>query len=170
MTMHMLYLLSVWLHILTAMLWLGGMLFLVLVLLPIVRQPEYRQVAGELFHRAGVRFRWIGWVGFGLLILTGSFNLVYRGITWSTLGTALFWQGPFGSTLAWKLSLVTIVILASAYHDFYVGPRATTAWQADPTSTQARSLRKQASWFGRINLLLALMIVLLAVALVRGGL
>ncbi|HMN30284.1 MAG TPA: hypothetical protein PKE45_19175, partial [Caldilineaceae bacterium] len=101
-----LYLLSVWLHILTAMVWLGGMLFLVLVLLPVVRRPAYRAVAGEIFHAAGVRFRWVGWIGFGLLILTGITNLSYRGITWATFWSAPFWQGPFGRTLGWKLLLV----------------------------------------------------------------
>jgi uncharacterized membrane protein len=168
--MRILYLLSVWLHILTAAVWLGGMLFLVLVLLPVVRRPEYQKSAGMLFHAAGLRFRGVGWIGFGLLILTGVVNLAYRQITWATLTTAAFWQGPFGRTLGWKLLLVAITLLASAYHDFYAGPRATAAWQADPTSSEAQRLRKQASWFGRLNLLLGLAIVLLAVALTRGGL
>jgi len=67
-----------------------------------------------------------------------------------------------------KLFLVAIILVASAYHDFFVGPQATVAWQATPTSPDARRLRWQARWLGRMNLLLALIVVALAVMLVRG--
>lgn len=167
--MRALYLLSVWTHILAAAVWLGGMLFLVLVLVPVTRRPAYRGIAGELFHWTGVRFRWVGWICLGLLILSGAFNLYYRGIGWSTLGDWAFWTGFFGRTLGYKLILVAAILLASAYHDFLIGPRATLAWQADPGSADARRLRRQASWMGRLNLVVGLIIVLLAVQLVRGG-
>jgi hypothetical protein len=42
--------------------------------------------------------------------------------------------------------------------------------EADPTSAEAHHLHRRALWFGRLNLLLGLAVVLLAVALVRGGL
>ncbi|MFN8488688.1 MAG: DUF4149 domain-containing protein [Caldilineaceae bacterium] len=166
--MKILYLLSVWLHILAAMTWLGGMLFFVIVLVPVTRHPAYREVAGELVQRVGVRFRWLGWLCFGLLIATGTVNLINRGVTWASLVDAHFWNGSFGRTLGMKLFLVAIILAASAYHDFYVGPEATAAWQAMPNSSRARRLRLQARWMGRINLLLALLVVALAVILVRG--
>ncbi|MFQ5795545.1 MAG: hypothetical protein ACE5JP_10915 [Candidatus Bipolaricaulia bacterium] len=75
--MHVLYLLSVWLHILAAAIWIGGMVFLALILVPVTRRPEHRGIAVSLIHWTGVRFRWVGWICLGLLLLSGIFNLAY---------------------------------------------------------------------------------------------
>lgn len=166
--MRLLYLISVWLHILSAVVWIGGMIFLVLVLVPVTREKAYRSVAGALIHRTGVRFRWIGWICLTLLVLTGILNLYGRGYRWDHLVSGAFWQGPFGRALGIKLLLVSIILVLSIIHDFYVGPKATQVWRDSPGSTDARALRRQASWFGRINLLLALTVVAFGVMLVRG--
>lgn len=168
--MHPLYILSVWLHIIAAAIWVGGMLFLVLIVLPVVRRPEYRPVAGRLIHWVGVRYKNAGWTCFGLLGLTGILNLLGRGATLDQLIDPFFWQTAFGRTLAIKLLLVAAVLLLSAIHDFRVGPRATAAMEAQPGSPEALRLRRQATAIGRANLALSLVILLLAVALVRGGL
>jgi putative copper export protein len=166
--MHAFYLLSIWLHILAAATWIGGMLFLVLVLVPVVRRQDYREVAAPLVHRVGVRFRWVGWICLGLLILSGVFNLIYRGVTWADVATGQLWRSPFGQALGLKLFLVATILLISAAHDFIIGPRATALWQADPAAPAAQRLRRQAGWLGRLNLLLALAVVALGVILVRG--
>ncbi len=167
--MRALYLLSVWLHILAAVVWLGGILFLTLVLVPAIRRSEYRRHSSGLFHHIGVRFRWIGWICYGLLIASGTLNLVYRGVTWETVTSLAFWTGPWGRLLGIKLLLVAVILLASAYHDFVVGPRSTAAARAHPGSPESQRLRRQASWVGRFNLVMGLVVVLLAVMLVRGG-
>lgn len=164
--MHQLF---VWLHILAAAVWLGGMVFLALVLVPVVRRPEYREHASRLVHLTGLRFRVVGWVCLGVLAVTGFVNLSYRGIGWAALSNAGFWASPFGTLLGWKLLIVAVVLALSAYHDFRIGPRATVAGQADPRSTAALRLRRRASWMGRLNLLLALAAVALGVLLVRGA-
>lgn len=166
--MKALYLLSVWLHILAAIIWIGGMGFLVLVLVPVIRRPEYRGIFGELVHWTGVRFRWVGWICLTLLVLSGTFNVAYRGFGWDDVWSGRLWRGPFGRALGVKLFLVAMILLLSALHDFVIGPRATAAWQEDPTSPVARRLRRQASWIGRMNLLLALIVVAFGVMLVRG--
>lgn len=168
--MRIVYLLSVWLHILAAATWLGGMLFLTLVLVPVVRRPAYRSAAGELFHLTGARFRWVGWICFSLLILSGTFNLIYRGVTWDAVFSSAFWFGAWGRILGTKLLLVAAILLASAYHDFVIGPQATRAWREDPRGDRSIFLRRQASWIGRINLIAGFVVVILAVMLVRGGL
>ncbi len=164
--MHQLF---VWLHILAATAWLGGMLFLALVLVPVVRRPEYREHASRLVHLTGVRFRTVGWICLIALAATGFANLWFRGIGWTALTNAGFWASPFGSLLGWKLGIVAAVLALSAYHDFVVGPRATAAGEADPGSASALALRRRASWMGRLNLLLALAAVALGVLLVRGA-
>ena len=164
------HLFFVWLHILAAAVWIGGMVFLALVLVPVVRRPEYREHASRLVHLTGTRFRSVGWVCLAILAVSGFVNLYFRGIGWAALINAGFWQSPFGNILGIKLLLVAVILGLSAWHDFRVGPRATAAWARDPGSAEAAKLRRTASWFGRLNLALALVVVVLGVALVRGGL
>jgi copper resistance protein D len=166
--MRLLYLFSVWLHILAAATWIGGMLFLVFVVIPVTRQPDYRGAAADLIQQTGQRFRWVGWICLGLLLLSGLFNLGYRGYSLNDLGSGRMWQGSFGHVLGIKLALVAVIFLSSAAHDFFIGPRTMAQWQSQPNSADAQRLRRQARWMGRVNLLLSLVVVALAVVLVRG--
>src|SRR5436190_11214552 len=152
--MRLLYLFSVWLHILAAATWIGGMLFLVFVIIPVTRQPEYRGAAAGLIQQMGWRFRWVGWICLGLLLLSGLFNLASRDYSLDDVWSGRLWQGPFGHTLVIKLSLVALIFLSSAVHDFFIGPRTMIIWQAQPNYPEAQRLRRQARWMGRIHLLL----------------
>lgn len=165
--MRLLYLVSVWLHILAATAWIGGMFFLVLVVVPYLSSVG-RANAGALLGGTGRRFRGVGWVCFGLLLLTGSFNLFVRGVRLGDLGSARFYGSEFGRLLLLKLVAFAIVLGLSAVHDFAVGPRATTALERDPGGAEAEALRRRASWLGRLNAVLALVLVALGVMLVRG--
>lgn len=167
--MRVLYLLSVGLHILAVAVWVGGMLFLSLALVPVMRQEEYRSVSASLVRSIGLRFRKVGWASLWLLILTGFLNLFLRGFDGNELLDPLFWTTPFGIILRTKLLFVGLILILSGVHDFYVGPRATLASIEDPTSEEAVKLRRQASWIGRWTLLLALVIVALGIILSRGG-
>jgi putative copper export protein len=44
------YLLSVWLHIMAAVVWVGGTIFLVIVLVPAIRRPEFGGFAVALIR------------------------------------------------------------------------------------------------------------------------
>jgi len=165
---HAFYLLSIWVHILAASVWMGGMVFLVLILVPAIRQPRYSGIAASLIRWTALRFRWVGWICLGLLLLSGTFSLAYRGFGWTDLWDGKLWQGSFGRILGVKLLLVAVIFVASAFHDFAIGPRATELWQQNPGSAKALRLRRQAAWLGRVNLLLALVVVALGVMLVRG--
>jgi len=167
--MRALYLLSVWVHVLSAIVWVGGSVFLALILVPAMRQSQYREVAAGIVSWTGRRFRTVGWICFGLFIATGTFNLGFRGYTWGDLFDGALFAGPFGHTLAVKLATFGVVLILSAIHDFFVGPKAAELMRTDPRSPQAQKLRRRASWFGRLNLLLALIAIWLGVMLVRGG-
>lgn len=162
------YLISVWLHIVAASVWIGGMAFLTLVVVPWLRAGRER-IAGALLRETGGRFLPLAWSVFGILLATGSFNLYVRGVRLSNLLDTGWLATPFGKAVALKLALFATILIVSAIHDFGVGRRAAAAMEADPQSSQALSLRRQASLLGRINALLALAIVLVAVMLVRGG-
>jgi len=163
------YHLSVFVHVLSAVVWVGGMLFLALVAIPVLRGLEPRPRA-ELVARMGERFRPVGWACIVLLVVTGVVNLAYRGVTWESVATGSLWQSPFGQVLAWKLAMVAAMVAVSAWHDFVLGPASTRlARDARPEDEPAReALRRRAAWVGRANAVLALGVLAAAVMLVRG--
>ncbi len=159
----------VFVHILAAMVWAGGMLFLALVLVPALRRETPARRA-ELMTIVGERFRTVGWVMIATLLVTGVWNLKNRGFSWDAILMGDVLDGRWGRVLLVKLLVVTAVLSTSVVHDFFIGPRSTRAALPPPEGdpTRAASLRRAASWIGRINALLALTIIWLAVALVRG--
>ncbi|MFO7180892.1 MAG: DUF4149 domain-containing protein [Pseudomonadota bacterium] len=166
--MQTLHFVSIWLHIVAAAIWIGGMVFLGVVLIPVLRDRSLRDRYGELIHRTGTRFRNVGWACLGLLVVTGFVNLTRWGIGFDRLFQAEVWASPWGKTLAAKLVLVCAILALSGVHDFFVGPKATRALREAPGSEAARRLRRAAGWMGRLNLVLAVVVVALATMLVRG--
>src|SRR4051812_6729233 len=122
--MHYLYLISVWIHILSATVWMGGAAFLALVLVPALKHPDFQSLSSSLLHPIGVRFRKVGWVCLSILILTGCFNLGFRGYTWMDCLDGSVFRGAFGRILAIKLLGVGFILFLSVIHDFFLGPRA----------------------------------------------
>lgn len=134
------------LHLLAAVTWLGGMLFVALVLVPVVRGLNDPPLRARLIHEVGVRFRTVGWVALGLLLASGLGNLWFRPYL---LGVPRFHA---------KLGLVVLALALSVLHDFVLGPRAG-APGADPV------LRVRASWVARVNMVVVTAVVLLGLAL-----
>jgi putative copper export protein len=164
-----LYLASVTLHLLAAALWAGGMLFLVFVIVPLLRTPELRDRAVALVAALGERFRTVGWACLAVLVVTGTLNAAYRAQSFGALAGAAWWSTPFGRLLATKLALVGVIFVLSAIHDFAIGPRASALLAAAPGSPRALRWQHAARWMGRINLVLAIAVIVMAVALARGG-
>ena len=165
--MYGLYIVSVWLHILAAATWIGGMLFVVVVVVPWLRRGDRAQAATFL-RETGTRFRNLGWICFAILLVTGVFNLHIRGVHPRDLLSAQWRASPFGRAVALKLLAFAAVLAVSAVHDFVLGPRAALAVERDPRSPEAERLRRWAGRLGRVNALLALVLVALAVFIVRG--
>jgi uncharacterized membrane protein len=154
--------------VLAALLWLGGMFFLGVVGAPVLRAVEPPELRQRLFHALGVRFRTVGWVAIGVLLVTGALNLHLRGmLRWAgVLGERAFWETPFGHALAAKLVAVAVMLVVSGVHDFVLGP---AAGRARPGSADAIALRRRAALLARVNALVGLVVVLAAVRLARGG-
>ena len=135
-----------WVHVLAAITWVGGMLFIALVLVPTVRALGDATVRTRVIRDSGQRFRAVAWIALAVLVLTGLLNL---------------WLQPFllrSARFHGKLGLVGLALILSAFHDFVLGPRAGLPG-ADP------SARLRASWVARLNVLVALAIVLLGLSL-----
>lgn len=162
-----LYHLNVTVHVLAALLWLGGMFFLGVVGAPVLRRVEPPALRAQLFHRLGTAFRTVGWASIAVLLVTGTLNLYFRNVlTWSVLGSGSFWATPYGTSLAVKLVTVTLMLAISAVHDFWHGPRAG---KLAPGSAEALRARRLAAWMARGNALLGIILVFAAVRLARGG-
>ena len=165
--MNPLYTLNVTIHVLAAMLWLGGMLFLAAVGAPVLRGLDSAELRSRLFREIGERFRWVGWLCIAVLLVTGVLNLAFRGfLSVEILTNAEFWASRYGGTLAAKLLLVAGMIVISAVHDFALGPRAS---RLEPGSSEALRFRRRAALGARVNALLGIAVVWFAVRLARGG-
>lgn len=163
-----LYYANVTVHLLAAMLWLGGMFFLGVVGAPVLRAVDPPAVRQLLFQRIGLRFRAAGWWAIGILIVTGVINLHFRGwLRWEgVLGSAAFWHTPVGRALALKLGAVAVMVTVSAIHDFVLGP---LAGRAEAGSPRAIAFRRRAALLARVNALVGVLVVVAAVRLARGG-
>lgn len=162
------YYLSVFIHILSAIFWIGGMLFTVAVLVPASRHELLKNKKGAFFTLVGRKFSRITWALFLILMITGITNLLLRGYVLSDLITSSFWNSSFGSTLFIKLHLFGLVLILSGIHDFYAGPKAAKLMDQQPDDPKTETYRKLSSWIGRINLLLGLAILYYAMRLLRG--
>ena len=158
---------NVTVHVLAAMLWLGGMLFLAAVGAPVLRTVEPAALRARLFEELGRRFRGVGWACIGVLVGTGLLNLhfagVFRGGRWLD---GAFWGSGYGRALAWKTAAVGAMITFSALHDFWLGPRASRLVPGSPAALAARG---RSAWLARINALVGVAVVVAAVRLARGG-
>ena len=162
------YYASVTLHILAALLWLGGMFFLAVAGAPVLRTVEPPELRQRLFTTIGERFRLIGWIAIAILVITGAINLAYRGwLRWDdVLASRDFWRTTTGISLGIKLGAVAVMIVISAVHDFIHGP---AAGRAVPGSAEATALRRRAATYARWNAMLGIVVVVAAVLLVRPG-
>ena len=160
------YYLNVTVHLLAAMYWLGGMFFFALVGAPVLREIDPPDLRARLFQGLGERFRATGWAAIGVLLVTGTLNLEFRGLlNWEVLSDPAFWSTPYGRTLGWKLVAVAAMLGASALHDFVLGPAAS---RGEARSSEALRYRRRAALLARANALLGLLVVVLAVRLARG--
>ncbi len=161
-----LVLLNRFLHITAVTLWLGGQLFLVLVLLPAIRGAMKPENMAEIVSRAGKRFSRITWLAlFPIILITGVINTLYR-----LPSLELVSSTPYGRTLLLKLFIFLGIIAASIAHDFVWGPRAVELAKAGKTATpEYCAAQRRVLWVPRFTLFLGIVLTLLGVVLWSGG-
>lgn len=163
--MFSLYYASVSIHVLAALIWLGGMFFIALVGAPVLRRVESPELRQTLFDQLGVRFRTVGWISLAVLLVTGVVNLWYRGaLNMATWCDPAFSGSGWATALKYKLVAVVVMLVVEGYHDWVLGPRAS---RMDAKSPEAAELRTRASLYARISAVAGVVIVLAAVRLAR---
>ncbi|MEO0145022.1 MAG: CopD family protein [candidate division WOR-3 bacterium] len=147
--MKTLYFISVFIHIISACIWFGGMFALIIFFLPLRKEQYFLDVVKKL----GEQFKIVGWIILPLLFITGFFNLHYRGFdfSFSTTYNKIIWL---------KIILFFVIVIISAIHDFYIGPKAI--------KTRDKKLLKYSRTIGRINFILAIIMILIGIFIVRG--
>ncbi len=89
-----------WIHLSAAALAVGGIAFVVLVLMPALAEAEPSQ--RDLLLAATVsRFRWVVWTTIALLLVSGIYN------------TSLVWEAPWGAY--WRLLTLKIVLAFAVF-------------------------------------------------------
>jgi putative copper resistance protein D len=146
--MRELYLLSVFLHVLAAMTWIGGMFVATTAVMPGIRRIEEPHRSHFKWHFFG-RLRAVMWTAFAVAGLTGATTLGFRGIRFSNVVDPEWWSSPFGWIVAVKIGLFAASGVLIILHQ--------------RTKVAARS-----RVMAQLTLVLGVAIVLSAVVLVRG--
>ena len=148
-------LLPLWLHLLGAVVWLGGRLFESHILFPILKQGPPAPVAVAVS-----RFRRVTWSALAVMVLTGLYNL-----TRLPPLTQLIASGVL-RLLALKLFLVLVVLMLSAHRDFALAARLLREVAAGRGAEQALGAILRVD---RVVLLLGVILLYLGLAVGRGG-
>jgi uncharacterized membrane protein len=152
-----------------AITWLGGMFFISLVLVPSLRKLEPPIKRTEILSATARRFSLVSWTAILVLLVTGVINSVNRGITIHIISSGKLFSSHFGMILTIKVSLVLVMILISAIHDFILGPKLIKLTEPDRPSPDSTKFlgkkRKVVSWLARINAVIGIIVVACAVML-----
>ncbi|EYR65267.1 hypothetical protein N866_00380 [Actinotalea ferrariae CF5-4] len=132
-------------HVLGAILWVGGQVTVSMLVLPVARRRLGERERAELMRTLGLRLGVITMAGFiPVQVATGVLLAWHKGVTWASLG-----DPGYGRTLAGKLVAFVLVMLAAGLHGWANGVGRRTL---------ARSL-------ALASLIGSLVVVLLATAL-----
>ncbi len=163
--------LVLWIHILAAVSWVGGMIFVAFIIGPYVRRTFPPAERTPLMAAVGQRFSYLGWSAIFTLVATGIYNAVRFLRSWENL-----LHTEFGHILLAKIALVAVMIALSIAHDFFLGPRQRELGkalrqippEAKTESAPAQALQRLRRWtvlIAQANLLLGIVVILLAASL-----
>jgi len=119
------------LHLVAAALWVGGMMYIAVIYLPMLKGKPWRQQTASLLTTLP-RFSPLAITGVVLMGLSGPLNAATRLLSWDQLIST-----AYGRTLIVKILLVGAMLLTSAVHVLLLRPRLAKNFKAYQTATQA---------------------------------
>ena len=140
-------------HLLAAIVWVGGTIALVFVAVPPVQRLE-GEARAHVLREFGRRWRPIGWSALGIAIVTGAI-IASRDGAFDTTPAKFDW------VLGIKGALVGLLIAGAYLHDYVLGPGLARQIREG----QPQSFRRVLTTIGRANLLLTIAIPILGVLL-----
>ncbi len=152
----------VWIHLLAAVVWIGGMVFLSVVLVPVLKRDGGFAQHVVLFRTIAYRFRAVVWGAMGILLVTGLTLAAGRLIP---LTEPSHWPTIFAA----KIGLVILLFTLTLLHDLVVGPhvRRILAMAEAARTVRDRLLMRYSVLVPRVSLLVALLVLVMAVVLAR---
>ena len=162
--------LILWLHLLAAIVWIGGLLFQVLVVFPTLTRGGQSAEWLRLGLSLEARFRLVMWPAVGLVLFTGLVNLMH--VWYATVMEGSRLPSTFVPILTVKLLLVLGMLALQAVHQFVLQPRRLASFGAlaagvRESSTALLTLQRLALALSITLVSLATGVVLCAVLLRR---
>ena len=153
-------------HLIALALWLGGMVFFLVVLGPAVQELEPRNAAKTL-NQGRVGLETLSWIAIGLLLVTGIFNLQVR---LAAAGASL--SESYGIILGVKLFIFGAMVVHHCLQVFKYAPTIASLTAELPQNLSAWPeplLSHWRRWFLllKINAALGPIAVLMGLALVK---
>ena len=112
-----------WLHLMAAALWIGSMIYILLVYLPVLKPRQFDERIRSLLTILP-QYSTLAIAGVVLMAITGPLS---AGFHLTSLDQ--FASTAYGRTLAVKILLVCVLILTSAYHVYWLRPRLKKEYQ-----------------------------------------
>jgi putative copper export protein len=110
-----------WVHVLAAVCWVGGQLFLILVVMPVLGQELAESERVRVASLVGKRFAALSGVVLGLLLFTGLLNAAEHGVSWSILRDT-----TWGRVLIAKMCAVVLMLALTVVSSSWAEQRART--------------------------------------------
>lgn len=112
-----------WLHLMAAALWIGGMLYILFVYLPVLKRRPLNERARSLLAILP-QYSPLAIAGVILMTITGPFSASFH-----LTSLEQFLTTAYGRTLLVKIVLVGALLLTSAYHVLWLRPRMKKEYQ-----------------------------------------
>jgi copper transport protein len=119
------------LHLVAAALWVGGMIYLAVIYLPMLKSKPWQQQTASLLTTLP-RYSPLAITGVVLMGLSGSLNAATRLLSWDQL-----FSTTYGRTLLVKISLVGTMLITSAIHVLLLRPRLAKNFKTYQRATEA---------------------------------
>jgi uncharacterized membrane protein len=153
---------AVSLHVLAAVAWIGGMVFLAAVLVPLVRTAPETSEQIALFRLAARRFRIVVWLSILALLATGPVLLHARNVLFTV-------PNDWPAILQLKMALVLLLLFLTGAHDLVLAQRVKSirGTSSFARTTSNGALITTARWVPRLALLVGVFVLLAAIVLAR---
>lgn len=139
-------------HLLAASAWLGGMIYINLVFMPMLKTFE-PSTAGQLARENGIRFPKLAWASVGLLIITGVMQL--------NMDAVFDFSTDYGTFITLKLITVVIMITIGLYITFLLYPKLIklASQDGEAPSSEFVSLQKRLPLLIKANMILGILVL-----------